>query len=108
MQGMDEILPPGSDPRDPYVKDIDAVAFAMERVQTHLCWIAEHLATFLVTRESDSRSAEQELKYLAESTRQALASSERLSELLLAGYSVNPNKRLPRFPRLPEPPEPGK
>jgi hypothetical protein len=90
------ILPPGESPRDPAVKDIDPVGFALDRARTYLHWIEEHRASFEAARESDPDTAERELGNLAYSTREAQAHMERLVELLLAGYTFDPTKRLPR------------
>lgn len=90
------VLPPGESPIDAAVKDIDPVAFALDRVRTYLDWIEEHRASFEVARESDPETAEQELGYLAHSTREARRHMARLVELLLAGYTIDPSRRLPR------------
>ena len=90
------ILPPGQHPDDPSNKDIDAVAYGLERVQTFLLWIDEHRSSFEKVRNSDPASAETELRYVEDSTKQALSHLQRLIELLLAGYTVDPNKLLPK------------
>src|SRR6476659_1262939 len=92
----DRVLPPGENPDDPAVKDIDAVAFALDRVRTYLVWIDEHRASFEATRTSDPEAAECELGNLAHATEEARKHMERLVELLLAGYGIDPSKRLPR------------
>jgi hypothetical protein len=92
----DDVVPPGEHPDDPYVKDIDAVAFALDRVQTYLIWIDEHRASFEAARDSDPETAESELSNLDHSTREARRHMTRLLELILAGYTINPSKRLPR------------
>lgn len=91
-----EILPPGKHPRDPSKKDIDPIGFALERLQTFLLWIDEHGSSFKQLRHIDPISAESELAYLRDSTEQALTHLQRLMELLLAGYTIDPNKRLPK------------
>ena len=92
----EDVTPPGEGPLDPYKKDIDPVAFALERVQTMLAWVDEHRASFEATRDSDPESAERELGFLADATRQAREYHGRLVELVLAGYAVDRSKRLPR------------
>ena len=92
----DKIAPPGESPDDPYTKDIDAVAFALDRVRTHLIWIDEHRASFETARNSDPETAESELLNLAHSTEEARRHMTRLVELLLAGYTIDPAKSLPR------------
>jgi hypothetical protein len=92
----DRVVPPGEDRLDPYVKDIDQVAFALGRVGTLLAWIDEHRASFEATRASDPEEAEGELSNLADATRQARAYQARLVELILAGYTIDPAKRLPK------------
>jgi hypothetical protein len=92
----DNVTPPGESPIDPCVKDIDPVAFALERVHTLLAWIEEHRAGFEAARGSDPETAERELRYLAQSTDEARKHMARLVELLLAGYAINPARRLPR------------
>ena len=51
--GNSKVLPPGDSPDDPAVKDIDAVAFALNKVHTYLVWIDEHRASFEAARTSD-------------------------------------------------------
>lgn len=91
-----EILPPGQHPFDPSVQDIDPIGFALSRLQTFLLWIDEHRASFEQLRNTDPASAERELRYLADATQQASTHLARLTELLLAGYTIDPGKRLPK------------
>ena len=88
-------LPPGQHPYDPVKKDLDPIAFALYRVQTYLVWIEEHRAAFEKYRCTDQELAESELSNLRDSTLQAMVYLQRLSELLLAGYTIDPDKRLP-------------
>lgn len=98
------VTPPGESPIDPAVKDIDPVAFALDRARTYLHWIEEHRASFEAARESDPKAAERELDNLAHSTHEARLYLARLVELLLAGYTIDASKRLPRgLARLAEP-----
>jgi hypothetical protein len=92
----EKVPPPGEGPCDRWVKDIDPVAFALERTRTDLAWIEEHRASFEAARGSDPETAERELGYLAYSTAEARKHLDRLTELLLAGYGVDPAKRLPK------------
>src|SRR5262245_26802281 len=94
--GNSKVLPPGDGPDDPAVKDIDAVAFALNKVRTYLVWIDEHRASFEAARNSDPKTAESELLNLAHSTQEARKHMARLVELMLAGYTIDPAKRLPR------------
>jgi hypothetical protein len=95
LQGPD-ILPPGQHPHDPAKKDIDAIGFALDQLRKCLIWIDEHRASFEEYRNTDPESAESELGYVASVTGDALIHVQRLSELLLAGYAIDPNKRLPK------------
>lgn len=89
---------------DPANKEIDPVAFALDGVRSNLLWIEEYRATFEDARTSDPETARQELVYLAHSTQKALKHMARLVELLLAGYNIDPSKRLPSdLARLAEP-----
>jgi hypothetical protein len=88
-------LPPGQHPYDPLKKDLDPIGFALYRVQTSLVWIDEHRAAFEKARDTDKEFAEAELSNLRDSTLQGMIYLQRLSELLLAGYTVDPSKRLP-------------
>ncbi|MFO0960484.1 MAG: hypothetical protein U0800_24130 [Isosphaeraceae bacterium] len=90
------VAPPGDGPLDPINKEIDPVAFALERVATMLAWIDEHRGDFVARRTSDPEVAEGELDNLADAIRQAREYHARLAELLLAGYAIDPNKRLPK------------
>ncbi len=97
-----EIVPPGQHPCDPSKKEIDPIGFALERVQTFLTWIEEHRASFEKDRRSDPASAEVELGHLAHATQEAVRHFVRLAELLLAGYTLDPTKRLPKSLFQPE------
>ncbi len=88
--------PPGQHGCDPYKQDIDPIAFALARLQVHLLWIGEHRTSFEKIRTTDPTGAESELGFLRGSTEEALTHLQRLTELLLAGYTIDPNKRLPR------------
>jgi hypothetical protein len=96
MMDAGNVAPPGESPLDPYSKDIDPVAFALERVRTMLAWIDEHRASFEAARASNPEEAECELANLADATRQARDYHGRLVELVLAGYAVDRSKRLPQ------------
>lgn len=91
-----EILPPGKHSWDPFKQDIDPIGFALERLQTNIIWIDEYRASFEKLRNSEPERAECELRYLEDATEQLVAHLQRLTELLLAGYSIDPNKRLPK------------
>src|SRR5262249_29595123 len=88
-------LPPGQHPYDPVKKDLDPVGFALYRVQTFLVWIDEHRAAFEKARDTDKECAETELSNLRDATSQGMIYLQRLSELLLAGYAIDPGRRLP-------------
>jgi hypothetical protein len=88
-------LPPGEHPYDPIKKDLDPIGFALYRIQTFLAWIGEHRAAFEQARDNDKELAEAELSNLRHATSQARLHLQRLSELLLAGYTIDPGKRLP-------------
>jgi hypothetical protein len=90
-----DVLPPGEHPYDPRNQDIDPVAFALHRVQTLLVWIEEHRATLQKALPTDAETVENELSNLRAATRDAMIYLERLSELLLVGHTINPNKRIP-------------
>jgi hypothetical protein len=96
-----EVLPPGQHECDPARKDIDPVGFALSKVQTYLVWIEEHRASFEAYRDTNPADAENELHCLQDAANQAAAYFQRLKELLLAGYVIDPNKRLP--PNLSQP-----
>ncbi|HEY7327722.1 MAG TPA: hypothetical protein VH592_08785 [Gemmataceae bacterium] len=95
---MDErqILPPGRHPHDPLKADIDPIGYALNKIQTSLLWIDEHRSSFEQLRHCDPASAQTELDYLEDSVEQALSHLHRLIELLLAGFTLDPNKRLPK------------
>lgn len=95
MNGVVSFLPPGESPIDPASKDIDPIAFALERSMAYLHWIEEHKASFEATRRTDSENAERELVFLSQSAQEAKKYLTRLAELLLAGYSIDPSKKLP-------------
>lgn len=94
--GERETLPPGQHPFDPSNPDIDPIGFALDRLKTFLLWIDEHSSSFEKPRHSDPVNAETEHQYLKNSIVQALTHLQRLIELLLAGYTIEPKKRLPR------------
>ena len=90
-----EIQPPGSGANDPAHNDIDVIAFQLERIKTYLSWIDEHRLTFEHLRATDPEGAEKELRSLQFVAEQAFPHLQRLTELLLAGYTIDPKKRLP-------------
>jgi len=92
----DNVQLPGQHSCDPYIKDIDPIAFALARLQVHLLWIDEHRSSFEKSRHTDPTGAENELGCLRRSTEEALAHLHGLTELLQAGYTIDPNKRLPK------------
>src|SRR5688572_17854701 len=87
-----DVLPPGQHPRDTRRPDVDQVGHALERLQTFLLWIDEHRASFENERSADGGSADAELRNLQDSTEQAALHLQRLTELLLAGYAMDPGK----------------
>ena len=91
-----EVLPPGQHPWDSRKPDMDQVAHALERLQTFLVWIDEHRRSFEKDRDADPQSAGSELRNLQDSTEQAVLHLQRLTELLLAGYTTDPNKASPK------------
>lgn len=98
MAANSNVKPPGECSFDPVDKDNDAVGFALDRALTYLHWIEEHRTSFEAARASDAEQAERELGHLADATGEARKHLARLAELLLAGYTINPTKRLPRGP----------
>jgi hypothetical protein len=92
----DSVLPPGESPLDPATKDIDAIAYALDRVHEYLFWIEEHRSSLEAAISSDPENAERELGFLADSTDRARKHFGRLLELILAGYRIDPAKRVPR------------
>jgi hypothetical protein len=95
MDKNSEILPPGQHRYDPIKRDLDPVGFALHRVQTLLVWIEEHRASLETALYTDAETVASELSNLRVATRDAMIHLQRLSELILAGYSVDPDKRLP-------------
>jgi len=95
MDMSSNILPPGQHRYDPIKRDLDPVGFALDRVQTLLVWIEEHRASVEKALHSDAETAERELSNLRVAARDAMIHMRRLSELILAGHTINPDKRLP-------------
>ena len=91
-----DVLPPGQHPLDSCRGDIDQLAFALTRVQVLLKWIDEHRASFEKVRETDREGAEAELRHLEDSTDQAVVHLQRLTELILAGFTIDRTKPMPR------------
>ena len=91
-----EVLPPGQAPQDPADKSLDPVAFALDRVRVYLIWIEEHRASFEAYRLTNPEAAEHELRNLQLATTDARRYMGRLLELVRAGYSIDPSKRLPK------------
>jgi hypothetical protein len=89
------VAPPGNHPYDPNEQDIDPVAFALHRVQTLLVWIEEHRSTVQRALHMDNEDLKCELSNLRVATRDAMIYLERLSELILAGYGIDYDKRIP-------------
>jgi hypothetical protein len=95
MRG-DNVRPPGKDPRDPHCGEIDVVAAHLNAVRSNLAWIDLRRASFEKLRGSEPLEAEKELDRLKHATEDAMKHLERATELVLAGYTVDPTKRLPR------------
>ena len=95
MDRFSDILPPGQHRYDPIKRDLDPLGFALHRVQTLLVWIEEHRASLEKALYTDAETVDSELSNLRVATRDAMIHLQRLSELILAGYTVNPEKRLP-------------
>jgi hypothetical protein len=91
-----DILPPGEHPRDSRKTDIDQIGHALERLQTFLMWIEEHRGSFEKLRDTDPESADAELRNLQDSTEQAVLHLQQLTELLIAGYTIDPAKSPPK------------
>jgi len=91
-----DVLPPGQHPRDSRKPDMDQVAHALERLQTLLIWIDEHRASFEKKRDTSPYYADSELRFLQNSTEQAVLHLQRLTELLLAGYTIDQDKVSPK------------
>jgi hypothetical protein len=96
------VMPPEQHSDDPFKRDVDPVAHALERLQTYLVWIDEHRSSFEMLRNSEPDRAETELVYLKDSIEQALSHLQRLLELLMAGHTIDPNKRLPKWLSQPD------
>jgi hypothetical protein len=93
---IQEILPPGKHPVDQFKHDLDPIGWHLERIQTCLMWIDEHRASFEKLRSTNPSDAEAELAYLKHSTYDAILHVHRLTELLIAGYKLGSDKRLPK------------
>jgi hypothetical protein len=76
----------------------DPVACQLERLHTFLSWIHEHRASFEKQRHLQPELAEAELRYLAHSTEEAKRHLAKLTQMLLAGQTIDCTKRLPRGP----------
>ncbi|HEY7424736.1 MAG TPA: hypothetical protein VH682_10950 [Gemmataceae bacterium] len=96
MTNKHTILPPGQGPFDTLREDVDPLGFFLERLQTLLIWMDEHRSSFEALRNSNTEDAQAELHNLKDATEQAILCLQRLTELLLAGYAIDPNKRLPK------------
>jgi hypothetical protein len=90
-----EIRPVGQHPVDPGKRNIDPIAFHLERIQTMFMWIEEHRASFERLRKSEPEEAERELGHLQNTAEQGILHLQRLSELLLIGCAIDSGKRMP-------------
>ena len=91
-----EIVAPGAHYLDPSKQEIDPIGFMLERLQALLLWIEEHRSGFEQLHGAEPINAEKELYYLKNSTEQAVMYLQRLTDLLLAGYTIDPKKQLPK------------
>lgn len=99
----DLVVPPGQHPSDPANDvELDAFLFSVERIQCHLCWIDERAAVIDASNELKSAAMADELKSIQESTEKATSSLKRLVQLILAGYSFDPGKKIPNGLLAPE------
>lgn len=90
----EDVLPPGQAPCDPSAKNLDAIGFALALTRQRLLWIAEYLADFKDHRDTHVERAEAALNKIEDSVREGREHLDRLIDLLLAGYNIDPNKRL--------------
>lgn len=76
----------------------DPIACRLADLHGCLQWIDDHRAGFLKLRDSEPELAEAELGYLAHMTREARKSLDKLTQLLLAGGSIDSSKILSTGP----------
>jgi hypothetical protein len=92
----DAIIPPGAHPCDPAKTNIDPVGYALKKLQTYMVWLDEHASAYEKYRSSDPSTAQTELGNLKDAYEHAVLHLQRLTELILAGHGIDPNKALPR------------
>jgi hypothetical protein len=98
--GKQEILPPGKDPRDPRA-DVDAVAGHLASIKGDLVWIDQYRLNLEHALEADPDEVESQLVYLRDATKSAMDHMQRLTELLLAGHTIDSSKEIPKDLELP-------
>ncbi len=92
--GKDDILPPGRHSLDPKKEGVDAVSFALQKLQELLVWIDEHRSSFERHRNDNPLESANELSCLKDATYQAILRLQRLTELILAGYGIDQNMKI--------------
>lgn len=95
-----EFLPPGKHPDDP-PPDTDPIARHVQQIKGNLVWIDQYRLNIEHYLRTDPPEAERELVYLRDATKAALKHMRRLTQLLLAGYTIDPKKKIPRDLELP-------
>ena len=92
----ENVIPPGQHPNDPANREIDPIAYALKKLQTYMFWLGEHASSYEKYHSVDSSKAENELNCLKDAYEQAILYLQRLTELLIGGYQIDPQKVLPR------------
>lgn len=80
------VLPLGRHPNDQGKPSLEPIDFQLSRIQTHLFWIDEHLATYDTIPDHASTEAREELSNARDSCKTAKEHLLRLTELLLIGH----------------------
>jgi hypothetical protein len=91
---------PGDGPIDP-PNDIDPIAGHLERIKTNLVWIDQYRLNIEHCLHADPNNVARELTFLKDATDVAIRHLRRLTELLLAGYRIMPDKAIPPNLHLP-------
>lgn len=80
--------------------NFDPIVQELKGLRTHLLWVGEHRASFEHYRDNEPKAAQIELENLRESTDRAIEHLNNLTELLIAGKSVDVSRSIPPYLKI--------
>ncbi len=95
-----ETNPPDKHPSD-LPRGVDPVAGHLREIAVNLVWMDQYRLNIEHYLKNDPSGVESEMVYLHDAIDDAIKHIRRLTELLLAGATIDPKKRIPRDLEIP-------